>query len=244
MARKDLPELPPYVPSEIQRRLDNIENAVGQRPELTEIGPRDWHIELVGPRLRLTMDYSYYLGKKRRYESELYVDGQQTEKVADVAELKKLWEKLHDPNYVEPELPELPPTPAHDTFPKVVDSVYHKFASVIPTDAENVQYACWPEGDLWVFGMNVLARKAHLRIEIGKDGRGRWSIIGVNLMLDGIDRSAAVGNSMESLVQVILGMLAPPSASVSVSGPIVKGRSAPKTRANSVIVRNTTVIRN
>lgn len=246
----NLPDLPPYVPKAIKRRLDHIETVTGVRPSLKSLDRNRWEIKLVVPRLELTCVETFRMGKPvgYLYASTLLVDGEERPWVNSYEELGMLCENLKDPEYVyDPYfiVPDLEPTPPAEEIPEDLRIISDKVSERLALMPEaGVEASFWPEDEFWVLGVNARERKTFSRLYLSRRKDGKVELTKTLLVVDGQNRTAEMGKTLESALMATMKAMVPGLDKLpGGTGPVLKGSSAPKVAQQSVRDHKSTVIR-
>lgn len=243
MARKDRPPLPEYMPKPVRGHLEALRRDLGDLPVLThEEGTRRWHIELEGKRLRLTMTWIYKVSSTRyHYSSTLSVDGCERDLAQDYWHFIDLWKRYEEGEGI-PELEPLPESADPQEMPLVIRKVHEKIVELRGGRPDiEVTFAIWQEEDAWIIGVNSAPKNTLVRIKF-VPMMATWVPDTIRAVEDGQERSGDAGADFMKMLMSLLGggSATPPSG----AGPVSGGSSTTPGKANSVLVRRHSVIRN
>lgn len=261
----------PWIPRQVQHMMDHLLEHTGT-PAVLTAQPGRWHLEHSNERIRLTCTYTRRTtGRKLRYSSSLYQDGQRREKVDGIESYARLFK---DPDIAHPnrtpgkQLPPVMPLTDDAEPPALVTTIVesarkartvmeveygHAVRSTRETYADGMMYRV-PVGeseedytaDPELYTVRITKpNRDQVQINIGPTGRGGHYAIDDMAAVD-----ADGGDMLSKLAQVdiyevlesILGFRLP-GANTGPGQHDARTKNTSGAVTNSVAVRKSTVIR-
>ena len=251
------PRFPRLIPKDVRERIEYLEGNTGEQVEFAEPEPGTFFIRLANDRIEVTITYQFsakigFDGRRRwketGYETKLYVDGQERKPVSTPAAFIELW---RDPDgFVDPKVegwkPEpLPESLPVDSAPMVVQRLYRKIVDRLGAleAQDEATLSVWEEeGERWLVG--AIASESIVITFLFTNTNGTWRLDsdhGMSVIVDGDDVSDQFGGSVDRMLSVLTMKTKPKPSG---QGPVSRGSTlTPRSRSNSVEVRNTVVYR-
>lgn len=221
-------------PKEIARFAEDLRRATGIDPELTYSDERNAQLRVANERVETTADFTRtHAGRWKWRSSALYVDGQQRQIEEDAERLERRFRNPDDKPETTPE--PLPQDRPVTDAPGLVQHTHANLRGVLG----HARVGLADDGITWVVG--VESDRGQLRVTFTRDGRDRKYQQVITLIVDGIDRSPEVADSLEQAAALLAGTGHTPTASTDdTAGAAAPARS---TRQNSVEQRRMVVRR-
>lgn len=244
----------PFRPHAVDDLADRVEEHIGVRPVVTEIGLRHWEIRLAGEHVQAIGYYKLRPmdGRAKFIPGDLVINGTVLPPSDDLNHLRDLW-KRHELG----EVAEVPPlddwTGGTDEVPKPVLKMYRELCGVEDDEdgRPRLKARLGREGDIWWVGGDTVAHEADERpgcirfafMEI-PHAPGRWMPEPTRSVFihDGMrTRIQSAQHMKKLLMELVNARTAQPESSNT--GPIRQGSTATPGRANSVAARRASVRR-
>lgn len=243
MPRKHRDPLPPYVPGKIRTLVDWLEEATGTLPTVERLDDSRWQLTIANERVRSTVDFKKTPGGKVKWDSSrLWVDGEERPIVNAQDDFPELFLYPDGPEPVpEGQAEPMPPEAAPADAPAKVREDYNRIRKGLSGKVE-AHIRLGRKGPRWVIG--VTNERFDFRFRYVLRNNSEWVAdprMPVQAVIEGVDRTDEIKGDITKAFRMMQGVPtnnAPPPSGIA-GGP--KGAAG---RANSVQVRNTTVIRN
>jgi len=230
-----------FVPKVISDLVARLKEATGHDGRIERLDVRTWRMTTESDRVRVTVDFDIKAnGKVRRKGSTLAIGGVPqplAQGFEDLVRIFKEEDSGQDPAPVvageekPPVIEPMPPARPIEDAPSIVQAAYQAMTRTGKLPVEVGE----DENGRWVIGVETDTRV--LRLGYARV-RKQWGIGGLQVIVDGVDRSREAGGDISKALALLLGPGAAPEAEKRIGSP---SRSA---RSIAVETRRATVIRN
>lgn len=217
-------QAPRALPKVVRRYWEEAANATGITPSVETPEQGLWRMSVANERVCTTVDFrTDRTGKTKYADSTLTVDGQPRELARDAQELAQIFTHPSGERVLDP-------APNNGTISAAPILVQRYFRNLTDRLGGASVTTGQKKDGTWVIGMD--GPNAQLRLNFRHDH------MHVELVVDGIDRTRDVEDSLEDALALVNGILAPIEDSQA-----PQGQPAPAARSNAVETRRGTVLR-
>ena len=219
------------LPLKFRSQVDDLRDATGIEPEVTDLGHHKWRICVSNERVHMYVDFKILSNEKLKWlGSELLVDGSSRPLAKDEYDLADI---MRNPDRTA-SVSDMPGEASVSQAPGIVKHYYSLLASKLE-DAVMLGV----DRRMWVIGIGEGPHGIRISFVPSRQMRRNYNI-GIQIVLEGVDRSAEVRNDLSAALALLLGASAgePGSSPGSSSTPVKDGK-----RFDSVQQRKSSVFR-